>query len=184
MAAPSIPKPASVNETISPAARFAPISLAATRIALGFVFLWAFLDKLFGLGRATPSERSWLNGGSPTAGYLKGVTGAESRNPFKGFFELFVGHAWADWLFMAGLLGVGVALIAGVTMWIAALSATAMLALMWLASFPIQNNPFVDDHLVFALVAISLAAVGAGHHYGLGRWWTTRTTVTVRGWLH
>ena len=148
------------------------------------MFLWAFVDKLFGLGKATPSERSWLNGGSPTTGYLKGVTGAESQNPFKGFFEIFVGHAWADWLFMAGLLGIGVALIAGVAMRIAAVSATMLLAMMWLASLPLDNNPFVDDHLVYALVAITLAAVGAGNYYGLGRWWTTRQAVADKGWLH
>src|SRR5688572_13701049 len=29
--------------------------LAGVRIALGWVFLWAFLDKTFGLGFATPS---------------------------------------------------------------------------------------------------------------------------------
>ena len=148
------------------------------------MFLWAFVDKLFGLGKATPSERAWLNGGSPTTGYLKGVTGAESQNPFKGFFEIFVGHAWADWLFMAGLLGIGISLIAGVAMRIAAVSATLLLGMMWLASLPLENNPFVDDHLVYALVVIALAAVGAGNHYGLGGWWTTRQAVADNGWLH
>ena len=44
--------------------------LAGIRLALGWVFLWAFLDKPFGLGFATPSERSWINGGSPTNGFL------------------------------------------------------------------------------------------------------------------
>ena len=29
-------------------------------------FLWAFLDKAFGLGYATPSGNAWINGGSPT----------------------------------------------------------------------------------------------------------------------
>ncbi|HSO54660.1 MAG TPA: hypothetical protein VL330_18425, partial [Actinomycetes bacterium] len=29
--------------------------LAVFRVALGFEFLWAFLDKTFGLGYATPS---------------------------------------------------------------------------------------------------------------------------------
>ena len=32
--------------------------LAGIRIALGWVFLWAFLDKLFGLGRALPPRTS------------------------------------------------------------------------------------------------------------------------------
>ena len=40
------------------------------RVLLGFEFLWAFLDKTFGLGYATPSARAWINGGSPTKGFL------------------------------------------------------------------------------------------------------------------
>jgi hypothetical protein len=32
--------------------------LAATRLSLGWVFLWAFLDKTFGLGRGTPAENA------------------------------------------------------------------------------------------------------------------------------
>lgn len=40
--------------------------LAALRLTTGFIFLWAFLDKLFGLGFSTPSERAWINGGKPS----------------------------------------------------------------------------------------------------------------------
>ena len=43
---------------------------ALGRIGLGWTFLWAFLDKVFGLGFSTPSDRSWLSGGSPTEGFL------------------------------------------------------------------------------------------------------------------
>ncbi|RKN12972.1 hypothetical protein D7318_32220, partial [Streptomyces radicis] len=32
--------------------------LAGLRVALGFVFLWAFLDKAFGLGYATQAENA------------------------------------------------------------------------------------------------------------------------------
>ena len=46
------------------------------RLALGWIFLWAFLDKVFGLGFATTPEKSWINGVSPTYGFLKfGTTG-------------------------------------------------------------------------------------------------------------
>jgi hypothetical protein len=45
--------------------------LAVFRVVLGFEFLWAFLDKTFGLGYATPAERAWINGGSPTKGFLR-----------------------------------------------------------------------------------------------------------------
>ena len=46
-------------------------AVALTRILLGFVFLWAFLDKTFGLGYATEPAKAWINGGSPTTGFLK-----------------------------------------------------------------------------------------------------------------
>jgi thiosulfate dehydrogenase [quinone] large subunit len=164
--------------------RWAPLTLAIARVALGWVFLWPFLDKLFGLGKATPSERAWVNGGSPTAGYLKGVTAPDSENPFKGFFEIFVGHAWADWLFMIGLLGIGVALLVGAGMRIAAVSATLLLGLMWLASFPLENNPFIDDHVVYALLAIALAATASGDFFGFGHWWKSRKFVADKPWLH
>jgi thiosulfate dehydrogenase [quinone] large subunit len=43
--------------------------LAGIRLALGWIFLWAFLDKTFGLGHETIAAKSWLNGGSPTKGF-------------------------------------------------------------------------------------------------------------------
>src|SRR5690349_13902643 len=65
------------------------------RISLGWVFLWAFLDKTFGLGHATPSKDAWIDGGSPTFGFLSfGAAG-----PFKGAYNSIAGDAWADWLF-------------------------------------------------------------------------------------
>lgn len=143
-------------------------SFAVARLALGWTFLWAFLDKTFGWGYATPSARAWINGGSPTTGFLKGVKG-----PFDGFFNAMAGDAWADWLFMAGLLGIGVALMAGVFMRIAAGAAAVLLVLMWMASLPLDTNPFMDDHLVYAIVIIGLAAFGAGDTLGLGRIWSS-----------
>ena len=39
---------------------------AALRLSLGWIFLWAFLDKMFGLGHETTSAQAWINGGHPT----------------------------------------------------------------------------------------------------------------------
>jgi thiosulfate dehydrogenase [quinone] large subunit len=137
-----------------------------TRLALGWVFLWAFLDKTFGLGFATPSENAWLEGGSPTTGYLSSIDGT-----FADFFNGMAGSAWADWLFMLGLLGIGAAFMLGVFMNLASISAAVMLVLMWMASLPLENNPFLDDHLVYAALGILLALMGAGRWLGLGATW-------------
>ncbi len=140
-------------------------TFALARVALGFVFLWAFIDKLVGLDHATPSARAWLNGGSPSSGFLNGVKG-----PFSEPFHAIAGTP-ADWLFMAGLLGIGVALMLGVGMRIAAATGTALLVFMWAAVLPIATNPFLDDHLVYAVVLIGLALMHAGDTAGLGRRW-------------
>jgi thiosulfate dehydrogenase (quinone) large subunit len=140
---------------------------AALRIVLGWTFLWAFLDKLFGLGYATPSERSWLNGGSTTRGFLEN----SATGPFAGLYRGIAGAVWADWLFMIGLLGIGIALTLGITMRIAAVSAAIMYVLMWTVALPPVNNPIVDEHLIGALAALLVALIGAGHWFGLGDWW-------------
>ncbi|MEO9224017.1 MAG: hypothetical protein ABI276_03400 [Acidimicrobiales bacterium] len=152
-------------------------AVAVSRIGVGFVFLWAFLDKLFGLGYSTPSGQSWLNGGSPTKGFLSHV----AAGPFEHTFHTMAGKGWVDWLFMLGLLGVGVAVIAGVAMRPAAVAGVVMLAFMWAAEWPpakhgsagptMSTNPIVDYHFVYALALVMLAVVGAGRAWGLGKAW-------------
>src|SRR3989344_3561195 len=80
--------------------------LALARIALGLIFFWAFIDKLFGLGFATKPENAWLAGGSPSTGFLSNAV----HGPFAGLYNALSGVAIVDWLFMLGLLGLGVAL--------------------------------------------------------------------------
>jgi len=139
---------------------------ALARILIGWVFFWAFLDKLFGLGYATESANSWINGGSPTTGYLNGVDGT-----FASFFNPMAGQAWADWLFMIGLAGIGLALILGIGVWLAAITGTVLLVFMYLASLPMTQNPFLDEHLVYAVVLLGLAFVRGGDTLGLGKPW-------------
>jgi len=140
---------------------------AITRIALGWVFLWAFLDKTFGWGFATPAERAWVAGGSPTTGFLKGT----GENALGGLFTNLAGQGWVDWLFMLGLLGIGTALILGAGIRIAAVAGGLMMLLMWAAALPLTTNPFMDDHLIYALVLAGLAMTQAGDTLGLGRRW-------------
>jgi thiosulfate dehydrogenase (quinone) large subunit len=153
--------------------------LAGIRLALGWVFLWAFLDKLFGLGLSTPTANSWLNGGSPTAGFL----GKAATGPFTGLYHSIAGNVIVDVLFMAALLGIGIALILGIGMRIAATAGALLLVLMWTAVLPPANNPFMDDHLIYAAVLVVLALMGAGNDLGLGRRWATTPLVRRNTWL-
>ena len=150
--------------------------LAITRIAFGFYFLWAFLDKTFGLGYATPGERAWINGGSPTTGYLSGVEG-----PLAGFYNGMAGMVVIDWLFMLGLLGVGVTLITGAGARVGALAGALMYLFMYGAAIPTVNNPFLDDHLTGALVLLTVAAIPAAWStLGLGDWWARTAPAFLR----
>ncbi|MEV4280056.1 hypothetical protein AB0J56_29895 [Actinoplanes xinjiangensis] len=153
--------------------------LAGIRIALGWVFLWAFLDKLFGLGRSTPAANAWLDGGSPTAGFL----GKAATGPFAGVYHSMAGNAVVDALFMMALLGIGTALLLGIGMRIAAASGALLTVLMWTAVLPPATNPFMDDHLVYAAVLILLALLGAGNTWGLGRRWAAIPLVRRNTWL-
>jgi thiosulfate dehydrogenase [quinone] large subunit len=77
---------------------------------------------------------------------------------------------------------VGLALVAGAGLRIAAVSGTALMLLMWAAEWPLarttgagapthSTNPILDYHLVYALVLIVLAAACAGDTWGIGRRW-------------
>jgi thiosulfate dehydrogenase [quinone] large subunit len=137
---------------------------------VGFTFLWAFLDKTFGFGFATPAESAWLRGGSPTTGFLGGSI--EGGNPFAGVWSFFLSiNPLTDVLFMLGLLGVGLALMLGIGTRVAAVSAAAMYTLMYLAAFPMSTNPLYDTHLLLAVAVLAMAGLAAGDHVGLGKWW-------------
>ncbi len=161
------------------ATRVAAIAAAAIRLSMGWVFLWAFLDKAFGLGHGTPGKDAWVHGGSPTAGFL----GFATAGPFSGAYHQIAGQAWADWLFMLGLLGIGAALMLGVAMRIATAAGVLLLVLMWSAVLPPDNNLFMDDHLIYAMTLVLITALGAGHTVGLGNRWNQLPLVSSRPWL-
>jgi thiosulfate dehydrogenase (quinone) large subunit len=141
-------------------------SLAVLRILLGAVLLWAFADKAFGLGFATPAAKSWVAGGSPTAGYLGSLKGS-----LAGVFQPLAGNPAIDAAFMLGLLLVGAALVLGVALRAAAVGGSALMLLMWLSSLPLKTNPVLDEHIIYAAAMVALAATGAGRVWGFGRSW-------------
>ena len=118
-------------------------------------------------------ESAWINGGSPTSGFLQFGT----KGPFSDFYQSLAGNAFVDWIFMIGLLGVGVALLAGIGVRIAALAGALMLVMMWTAYLSPDNHPVLDDHLVYAAVLAGIAVTGAGTKWGFGKWWSESSLV-------
>lgn len=182
---------------------------AIARIAIGFIFLWAFLDKTFGLGYTTPSEEAWkfaAGDGSPTFGFL--TFGTNPDGPFAGFFHNLGESAgvmgaqgpalspgsWVNWAFMLALLGIGIAMILGVGVRIGSIGGVVLLVFMYLAQWPLNavdpetgqntaNNPVMDDHLIYSIVLIMLMLFTAGRTLGLGKWWQSLEFVQKYPWL-
>jgi thiosulfate dehydrogenase [quinone] large subunit len=148
---------------------------AVLRIGMGWLFLWPFLDKLFGLGFTTAREAAWIAGGSPTSGYLKFAT----SGPLAPIFQSLAGNPVVDWLFMMGLLSVGLALLSGIGVRIAGYVGALMVLLMWLSNLPPEHNPFLDEHIVYVIILIGLAVAKAGQWFSLGKWWSERAKVTA-----
>ncbi len=168
--------------------------LSVTRIALGFYFLWAFIDKLLGLGFSTCRtvaedgavtidafcEKAWIGGGHVTEGYL--VYGGNVNSPFHDFFVDLGAQRWTDWPFMIGLLGVGLALMLGIGTKVAAWSGGLMLLFMYMTQMPVSTNPVLDEHIIYALAVLGIVWVELEHQsIGLGRWW--RRAVGENSWL-
>jgi thiosulfate dehydrogenase [quinone] large subunit len=172
------------------------------RVAMGWTFLWAFLDKAFGLGFGTGRNAetgaivfggpdAWINGGSPTVGVL----GFAMKGPFKGFYQSITGYtmgaagpqaaAWIDWVYMVSMLAIGVALILGIGTRLAALGGIAWMAIFYTATaiWP-DNNPFLDNHIIEAVVLAGLFLANAGRYYGLGKAWQRLDIVKGRRYLY
>ena len=166
---------------------------ALLRVAIGWTFLWAFLDKAFALGFSTGrvlneaggtvkidffGDAAWIHGASPTAGVL----GFAMKGPFVNFYQSITGYqmtatgptsaAWVDWVYMLSMLLIGTALILGIGVRLAAIGGIAWMAIFFTATaiWPEHNN-FVDEHVIDALVLAGLFLANAGRYYGLGKVW-------------
>jgi thiosulfate dehydrogenase [quinone] large subunit len=155
-------------------------ALAVLRIGFGLTFLWAFFDMLLALGYATGTnpetgavdrfgDAAWINGASPTEGFL--TYGVNPDSPFAGFFNDLAGYAIVDWLFMLGLLGIGVALTLGIGIRLAGVAGALLYLMMYAAVMVPENNPVFDDHLLGAISVAVLALTLAGDTWGFGTMW-------------
>lgn len=159
-------------------------ALALARISIGLIFLWAFFDKLFGLGFATcrnaktnavtvACKQAWIHGGSPTASFLSHAT----KGPLASFYQSLSGHVLIDVLFMAGLLLIGKALTFGVGIRLATTFGSLLLLMMWSAALWPANNPLLDDHIVYVFVLFAIYGFNSQQKLGMGAWWAKQPIV-------
>lgn len=167
---------------------FGALSLA--RLSLGFVLLWAFFDKLFGLGFATCRDAAtsavsvgcsaaWAHGGSPTTGFLKFAT----KGPFADWYQSLAGQTWVDWLFMASLLLLGVSLVLGIFIRLAAVGGSLLFLLMWAAMLWPENNPILDEHIVYIFLLGTIAAFARYQQFGISKRWQEMPIVRRMPWM-
>ena len=160
------------------------------RLSFGWVFLWAFLDKLLGLGLSTCRDKvtgvvtnmcdaAWISGGSPTTDFLTDAT----QGPLANIFQAMANLPVVDWLFMIGLAGIGIALLLGVLTRIAVASAVVLMLLMYIAVIPPSSNPFVDYHIIYALTLLLLAPHVTETSFSFSKWWSKQPVVKQMPWL-
>ncbi len=153
--------------------------LSILRLSMGLIFLWAFFDKLLGLGFATTAEKAWVAGGSPTFGFLSfGVHG-----PLASFYNSLASSSLVEWLFMLGLLFIGITLTFGVAIRLGTLAGAMMMVLMYSALIPPENHPFIDEHLIYMLVMFLLMFSESGKYFGFGNAWSRTTLVQKYSFL-
>lgn len=164
------------------------------RLLLGWAFIWAFIDKMFGLGfstcRAEDSssidylcDAAMIKGGSPTYGVLHfGTEGSHT-----GFLFDWMSSSGpttigaADIGFMLAMLLGGGALMLGIGVRLAAICSAILMFFMFLALdvWP-DTNPINSSHVIEMVAYLGIATVGAGR-FALQPWFD-RTFPRMSRW--
>jgi thiosulfate dehydrogenase (quinone) large subunit len=180
--------------------RLGAMTAALLRIALGLVYLWAFISQAFGItytNQAQPppdsaagtqatyewtfgfdADKGWITSGfdySPTASYVdNNLHGPLAIIPQK----LLTGVD--DFMWMFALAGLGVGLTFGVFSILTGVGGLILNLLIWLSTFPPSTNPLIDgEHVTFALAIFLLMWIHASNYWGLGRWWRSHTPTVL-----
>ncbi len=148
------------------------LALAVFRILVGWLLLWGFIDKMFGLRFQTPAGQGVIDGGSPSSfiSYANGGILAD-------FYNSFAGNAVADVLLMAGLLALGVALIAGIASKLSTLFTVVFLIVMYTLWMPPSDNPVIDTHIVMAVGIVAVYYLGGFERLSLNERWKSTPIV-------
>ena len=143
------------------------IALAVLREVLGFMLIWAFFDKLLGLGRLTDKSAAMINGGSPTEYYLSQLV----SGPFEGMWNALAGNQFIDLLLMFGLFAVGFALMFGIASRLSVIGMVIMMVLMYTLCIPPDDNILVDYHIAYICGILAVYWLGGFDRISLKKYW-------------
>lgn len=157
-------------------------SILGLRLVMGYILLSSGLEKL--------ADGGWTNPGGFTAEpYL--VHGVDEANPLKGMYLFFADHLWlVDPLVMWTQILIGLALIFGIFLRLAALGGALQMIFFWmgawegglLAGLPVAHGYVIDSSFVYALVLFGLGAWGAGRILGVDAWLEETDFVRANQW--
>lgn len=138
--------------------KFSGVSLLALRLAMGWLMLYAGVTKI-------------LNPAWTAKGYLMS---AKTFPDLYQWLALPQNISWVDFLNEWGLTILGVCLILGVFVRLSSIFGAVLMILYY---FPVLQFPYigqhfflVDDHIIYALVLLFFATVGAGQQWTLANW--------------
>ncbi len=155
--------------------QFQKISLVSLRLSLGWLFFYAGITKV-------------LNPEWSAAGYLQGA------KTFAGLYQWFLQPTilpTINFLNEWGMLLLGMALLLGVFMRLGAIAGAVLMLLYYLPvlEFPYigKNSFIIDEHIIYALALLLLAAFQAGRVWGLESWCSNlpicKKYPRLRNWL-
>jgi thiosulfate dehydrogenase [quinone] large subunit len=140
--------------------------LGVFRILVGWLMLWAFLDKMFGLGFETPAGSGMIDGGSPSSFVVYVTSGL-----LKDFYVSLAGNTVIDILLMLGLLALGISLILGIASKLSTIAVSAFLLIMWTLTIPPSDNPIIDYHLILLVGMLAIYFLGGFSVYSVNHLW-------------
>ena len=140
--------------------------LAAFRVLTGWIMLWPFFDKMFGLGFQTPHGGGWIDGVSPSSYVVYVADGV-----FKDLYASLAGNLAIDVVLMAALLVLGVTLTSGIASKLTTAGMCAFLLVMYSLHVPPSDNPVIDYHILLVLGVLAAYFLGGYEKLSLNPRW-------------
>ena len=164
------------------------IGIAALRILVGVIFLWAGLEKVFAVEPwSAAGFLQFGTGGSLGWPFVTGeVAEGTILNPTQGFWAGLGTNEGAlsviNFLVPYGQIGIGVGLILGLLTRFSAAMGILMMLFFFVAAWDFAFG-IVNQHLTYALVTAFLGLIGAGNYLGIDRSFGESASPGIRRWF-